>query len=127
MFTTGISNNGIIVINRGDTFYAPLYINSEDIISPEIYFLTALDKVYFAICEPNQDFENGVVRKIYTRANQIIDETNTLFGAVNIVLESIDTKNLLPGTYYYQIKLKIDNGETEILDTIVPKRKLVIC
>jgi len=121
MFSTGISNNGIIVINKGDTFYAPLFINIGDECTPERYILTEDDTVYFAICEPNQVFERGVIRKIYT-ANNLNED-----GDVEIILNPEDTENILPGTYYYEIKLRVVRGDQEIVDTIVPRRKFVIC
>lgn len=123
MFRTSISNNGIIVINRGDTFYAPLFINISEDEYPEQHILVGEEAVYFAICEPNQEFESGVVRKIFTKDDLTED------GDVNIKLEPSDTEHLLPGTYYYEIKVKIIDPDTseEIIDTIVPRRKLVIC
>lgn len=126
MFNTGISNNGIIVINKGDTFATKLFINVGGVASTESYSLSPLDKVYFAICEPNQEFENGVVRKMFTPT---VDEDGEL--EIEIKLNPSDTENLLPGTYYYEIKLKIvaseSNEDDVVITTIVPKRKLVIC
>lgn len=126
MFRTGVSNNGIIVINRGDNFSTQLFINRGESGTPENYVLSQWDRVYFSICEPNQPFEAGVVRKIFTHDN--VTEDN----AVEISLKPSDTINLLPGTYYYEIKLKLVYDETDaengfIIDTIVPRRKLVIC
>ena len=120
MFYTGITNNRIIVINRGDTFSMLLTINMGEPAEPIIYFLSPIDIVYFSICEPNQEFEEGVVRKKYTSDNQLED------GSIEIVLNSSDTEHLMTGTYYYEIKLKI-GGEEEIVNTLVPKRKLVMC
>lgn len=126
MFRTGISNNGIIVINRGDNFSTQLFINKGESGIPENYVLSEWDRVYFSICEPNQSFEAGVVRKIFTY--ECLTEDN----AVEITLKPSDTINLLPGTYYYEIKLKLvyninDAENGFIIDTIVPRRKLVIC
>lgn len=121
MFETSISNNGIIVINRGDTFTMRIAINFLNDIDLSDYEMGADDKVYFAICEPNQHFEEGVIRKIFTMADLDID------GNIKIELLPSDTYYVLPGTYYYEIKLKIGIGETAIVKTIVSKRKLVIC
>jgi len=121
MFETGISNNGIIVINRGDTFSMPISINIGTDANPDYYILTGEDKIYFSICEPNQDFNDGVVRKILTAA----DETSE--GDLELVLQPSDTQNILPGTYYYEVKLRIVNIENDIVKTIIPRRKLIIC
>lgn len=121
MFNTSISNNQIITINRGDTFNMSIPINGRKDIEIEDYIMTEYDRVYFAICEPHQHFEHGVVRKILTVDNLDAD------GNIEISLIPSDTYYLLPGTYYYEIKLKIGEGESAIVKTILPRRKLVIC
>lgn len=125
MFRTGISNNGIIVINRGDNFSTQLYVNKNTAGSPEPYpFIQDKDKVYLSVCEPQQSFMEGIIRKEFDPS---LDDDNNLI--VNILLEPKDTINILPGTYYYEIKAKLfsrDDEEDFIIDTVVPKRKLVI-
>ena len=123
MFSTGISNNAIIVINKGDTFTTLIPINFREDIDIDDYEMGPEDNVYFAICEPNQPFECAAVRKIFTLDDLDVD------GNVIIKLVPSDTYYLLSGTYYYEVKLKVhvSGDDTDIIKTIIPKRKLVIC
>ena len=116
--------NGIITMNRGDTFSMPLVINTGTKFAPNYYTITSKDTIYFAIEEYNQPFEHAIVRKVFT-TEDLKD------GDVLIKLTSKDTQFLLPGEYYYEIKLRhVENegeeNEEEYIDTIVPKRKFVI-
>ena len=120
MIMVSISENGIISMNTGDYFKAPLFINAGDALTPLRYVLEENDKVYFAILEPNQPFNFGVVRKIFTK-----DNLNTC-GDVEIVLETSDTEKLLPGAYYYEIKLSIVRDNKEYVETIIPRRKIYL-
>ena len=115
-----ISRNGIITINAGDYFKYPLFINAGSIMEPLRYILEGDDRLYFSIMEPNQPFECAIVRKIFTK-----DDVD-VFGDVEIVLESTDTQNLLPGNYYYEVKLLMKNGDNECLSTVVPKKKFYV-
>lgn len=116
-----ISSNGIITLHRGDTFEATLFINEGHQLDPVRYELDSNDKVYFGVMEAHQPFEYALIRKMYT--DEDVDEQ----GDVVIKLESKDTENLLPGTYYYQIKLEHTNeDESTLVNTVVPKRKLFL-
>ena len=117
--------NGIITMNRGDTFYMPLHINYGDKLVPKQYTLTSKDTIYFALEEYNQPFEVALIRKVFTMED--LDADN------NVVIQfpSEDTQYILPGEYYYEIKLRhIENegqeNEQEFIDTIVPRRKFII-
>ena len=117
-------NNNIITMNRGDTFSMPLHINIGTKYAPEYYVLTEEDKIYFALEEYNQPFEFALIRKVFD-INDVKDD------CVVIKLDTSDTELLLPGTYYYEIKLKhtyLDDNdiEQEVIDTIVPRRKFII-
>ena len=116
MFT--ISPDGIITLSRGDTFEAPLFINSGTRLHPQRYVLKDLDELYFGVMEPNQLFENAIVRKKYTN-NDVNDN-----GDIVIKFSSDDTINLLPGKYYYQAKLKSNNGAD--ITTIAQKQLFFI-
>lgn len=112
-----IAKNGIITLTAGDTFKAPLYIFSKKL---ELFKLTDQDTLYFSIMEPNQPFEYGIIRKIYSLKD--LNNDKSIF----IELDPEDTENLHSGTYYYEIKLRrVDNGK-ELVDTIVPKTKLFL-
>ena len=112
--------NGIITMNRGDTFYMPLRINIGTKIAPTYYEITSADTIYFAIEEYNQPFEFALVRKMFTIEDK--DEN----GDVIIKLKSDDTSHILPGEYFYEIKLRHDEENNEVIDTIVPRRKFII-
>lgn len=112
-----ISSNGIIVMNAGDTLKLHLFINKGTNLDKVRYKLKRKDIVYLSICEPNQDFNHGVIRKIFTKKN--LDK----HGDVLIELNPSDTENIEDGTYFYEIKIKLGNGN---IDTIVPKRKFFI-
>ena len=66
--------------------------------------------------QPNEQFENAIVRKIFTSAN--LDSN----GDVIISLIPTDTLYLVPGKYYYQLKLlTTDSNNVEQVITITPK------
>ena len=111
-----ISDNGIISLNRGDYFSVPLFINAGTVLEPIRYILEGDDKVYLSIMEGNQPFECGIIRKVFTK------EDLNEYSDVNIILESNDTEKLLPGRYYYSIKL-VSEG---IIDTIIPNKLFYI-
>lgn len=122
-----ISNNGIISINRGDSFTLDVFINLGTCIEPIQYQLQPGDKVYFALMEPNQSFEHALMRREFTNVD--LDEDDF----VSMKFDSEQTEYLLPGTYYYTVKLaraeeSSESGEETkyTVDTIIPKTKFVI-
>lgn len=122
--SNNISLNNIIIINRGDTFTFDFTIYDEN--SPEgRYILKDDDALYFGIMLPHQPFEDGIIRKKYTKED--CDE----MGNLTITLRPEETLNLLPGTYYYAIKLhKHTDDEEDYIDeviTVINKTKFIIC
>lgn len=121
LYHANISANQIVTLNKGDTFVAPLFINIGTKVLPIRYPLTNGDTIYVAIMEAHQPFECAIIRKKYTK-----DDINE-HGDVILRLESKDTENLLPGTYYYQVKLEhVFEDKSNFVETIVPKRKLFL-
>lgn len=118
-----ISNNGIIQLTRGDSLKLPLFINSNTDSNPVRYFLKETDTVYFALLEPNQNFEDAIFKKVFT-----YDSNKTEDGDLWITLNPGDTENLLPGKYYYTLKLRSINqlDNTEFVRTIVPEKEFWI-
>jgi len=121
-----ITNNDIIKINRGDSFSLNVFINVGTCIEPAQYVLQPNDRVYFALMEPNQPFEHALIRREFTVED--LDEDDN----VDMNFDSEQTEYLLPGTYYYMVKL-VRKEETEdpeklntIVDTIIPKTKFII-
>lgn len=113
-----ISYNGIITVNRGDSFRLPLMLNYGTNLEPIHYKLCPKSVVYFAVMEPNQPFENALIKKRYTADDVDSD------GNVVIRFRPQDTQCVLPGKYYYQVKLQRFNStdpEDYETDTVVDK------
>ena len=118
----------IIKMNRGDTYEFNLTIDDEGSENGK-YILQGNDTVYFGLMEPNSAFEQSLVRK---STNDCIkfDKDGNFF----ITIEPEDTEHLLPGVYYYSIKLEVDheNGEGETYEnihkviTVINKTKFII-
>ena len=126
-----IADNGIITMHAGDYFEVPLFLNVGYGCCPIRYQLKKGDKVYFGIMEPHQPFEFALVRKVLT-----IDDLNENGDPV-VILKPDDTERIMPGLYYYEVKLMrvnleddgSDSEEPEIsdyIDTIIPKTKFWI-
>lgn len=101
--------------NRGDTIRIPIVINKNTYLNFERYVLTDSDKLYVALVEPNQAFEDAIVRKIITNKDTV-DE----FGNPILTFESRDTEYLLTGKYYLTVKLQQENN---IVTTILPMKE----
>ena len=94
-----ILRNNIVELNRGDYFACPLFINLGDKFRPKQYVLRPKDKVYVSIAEPNQVWEDSLIKKVFTRRD--FDKRK------NIIIELLpeETENVMPGRYYLEIKL----------------------
>lgn len=127
----GIINNQIIM-NRGDSFDFDLTIADENAEDGR-YKLQGDDAVYFGIMDPGQPFELAIVRKKFT-----IDDTDAS-GNLFIRLNPEDTLDLLPGKYFYSIKIHFDHDEIDLntglttgrridrVGTIINKTKFILC
>lgn len=116
-----VDKNNILSITRGDTFQIPLFINKGTDMDPLRYVLKDNDEIYLAVMQPNQCFETAILKKKFTKANL------NKFNDVLIRFEHDDTVCLLPGSYFYQIKGKIENeyGGFDVV-TIIQKTELSI-
>ena len=126
-----ISNDGIITLSRGDNCQMPLFINAGNDLEPVRYDLTKNDRtvVYFSLMQPNQYFENGCLRKMYSKENSLKNNNNNLwkineYGDLVIYFEPRDTLHLMPGKYFYEIKADL-NGDG-IINTIIQKTEFYI-
>ena len=117
---TNVSNN-IIQLTRGDSVRYPLFINAGSDMNIVRYELHDNDRVYFALMEPNQPFECALVKQIYSK-----DDLND-YGDIVIKLTPDDTAALIPGKYYYQIKLRkyIAENDYEVI-TVIDKTEFWI-
>ena len=76
-----IAFNGIITVNRGDSFQFPLVLNMGTNLEPEKYVLGSNAFVYFAVMEPNKPFENALIRKKFDNISifaQIVEKRKCL-------------------------------------------------
>lgn len=112
-----ISNNGIVTVNRGDSFEFPITLNIGSSIDRTDYVLGQTDVLYLGIMEPNQPFETALIRKKFTYAD--LDSDN------NIIIRfwPEDTVCVLPGKYYYQVKLQTIDEQTgrKDVETVIDK------
>lgn len=117
-----VSQNNKICVTRGDTFSVPVFINKGTEIKPLRYVLKEKDEVYLAVMEPNQIFEDALIKKVYTKKD--LNENND----VVIEIEHDDTRCLEPGKYYYQLKARLYNEEKDKYDinTIISKTEFWI-
>lgn len=126
-----ISRNGIIVLNQGDTFTFPIRVDLGTTMEPAPYPMAEGDLLYFAVMEPNQVFDDAIIKKVFDWT-----DFNAQQYTVDVHFKFSDTANLLPGVYYYSVKL-IRNHSLETVDgwtqtaepsvnTIIPKTKLII-
>ena len=70
--------NGIIYLFRGDSYTNPIIINVGTKLNPINYQLKQGDSLYFGLMEPNQSFEEAVLKKKYTYLNDTDSKGNTL-------------------------------------------------
>ena len=121
--------NNIIIMTRGDTYEFSLNMTDET----GEYTLQDNDVVYFGIMDPGQPFERALVRKRFT-----VNDLDAV-GNLNIILEPEDTLDLLPGKYFYSVKLHMSHDELDYntllptgnyvdkVVTIIGKTKFIIC
>lgn len=110
----------IVYLVRGDSFKYPLYINNGTDLSPERYELKDSDKVYIGITQPNQSFENAIIKKVLT-TEDVLENGDLLFK-----LDPEDTVCVCPGKYFYEIKLRTLVEDTYEVHTIANKQQFWI-
>lgn len=106
-----MSKTGIITATRGDSYTFKLFLNSGKRPIPIPYDIKENTDIYFALTEPNQPFEKAILKKKYT--NQDVD-----CHCLEVKFVPNDTICLMPGKYYYQVKLKQPNGTNGQYDVI---------
>lgn len=112
-----ISSNGIVTVNRGDSFILPIVLNVGNSMKHENYILGPTDELYLGVMEPNQPFEVALIRKKFCYDD--LDEQ----GNILIRFWPEDTRLLLPGKYYYQVKVQTIDSETgrKDVETVIDK------
>lgn len=117
-----VDRNNVIILNRGDSISFPVEILGGKFPDEFRMELDSTDMVYFGLMEPHQLFEDAIIKKVYT--SEDVNEE----GCIDIRIEPIDTVDLLPGTYYYSVKLSSYDREKDIeyVDTLIQKTKFII-
>ena len=112
-----VSSNGIVTVNRGDSFELPIVLNIGSSMNKFEYTLSSTDVVYLGVMEPNQPFETAIVRKKITYLDLNED------GTIVFRFWPEDTCCLLPGKYYYQVKIETVDKTTgrHDVETVVDK------
>lgn len=115
--------NKAITLVRGDTLLYEYKINIGTDVDVIPYVMKEGDRLYFAVCEPNQQFEDAVIKKRYeySDCSDYTDEEGNTFSVAPIKLSSDDTVNLAEGKYYYTIKLAKKTEDDYDVITTQPK------
>lgn len=131
-----ISNNNQIIMTRGDSDIIPVHLyygKERDYLTNNTYYVNKNDKVFFAIMEPNQHFEDAIVKKAYLIKDLDGRTYDKQSGTLYVRLDSSDTEWLMPGDYYYQVKLLKKDPFNENQpdyegrpDTVIQKTKFII-
>ena len=115
-----IAKNGIITVNRGDTFTLPIFVNLGSPLDPNILDLQQGDQVIFRIVRANDSFDNAIIEKIGTIEN-LNDE-----GAIEFVFNTDDTNWIEPNLYYYEVKVEYFRDDMINVKTFIPRTKFYI-
>lgn len=124
--------NNIITLCRGDS-----YSFSVDILDDcgSYYEMKGKDSVYFGVMEPREPFERAIIKKKFVVDNTVNTSGEIIGSVINIEIKPEDTVDLLPGKYYYAIKLHINHDEEDDLgntyhldrvETVINKTKFII-
>ncbi len=117
-----VTRIGKIELTRGDSCKFPIFINCGEDLHPRRYTLNDNDTLYFAVMEPNQPFEHAILRKVYTSKDEVTEAGDTVLS-----LSPKDTEYLLPGKYYYTVKMRTDleSGEYEV-QTLISENEFIL-
>lgn len=111
------SNSSMITHTRGDTLSVPIFINMGTYVRPVRYSLQPGDRLYFGLMEPNTYFEYSILKKVFDH-----NSPKNVLGDTILELRPEETEFLIPGTYYYEIKLQqFDENGKEYVTTVTPK------
>lgn len=117
-----IRKNKVITMNRGDYLSLKIELKSGNFPNETYYEIKKGDIVFFGLMEPNQPFEKAILKKELG-----YDDYDIEGGTLKVVLNPEDTIELVPGTYYYQIKvLYKDEAGVSHIDTALQKTRFNI-
>lgn len=124
-------SNQIIKINRGDSCEFTVKITEKTDPTTPYILVDNQDIVYFAILFPHQPFEKACPNLIWGYEPTDQDAKT---GEITIKLCPSETRRLVPGIYYYTVKLQ-SGGTLAILDddddpievrTIIERTKFIV-
>lgn len=99
----------------------PLFINQGTSLSPVRYTVNGDDKLYFALMEENQSFEDAILKRVYDE-----NSDKTKDGDIIVKFLSADTENLRDGRYKYTMKLQKYAGTSYNVHTVIPECDFII-
>lgn len=105
-------------MSRGDTFILPLVINCGTELNFKQYNLQDDEYLYVGIMEPEQSFEDALIRKRLNKNSPKDDDGNLLF-----ILNPSDTEYVLTGKYYITIKLRKITDTQDVVTTLLPMKE----
>jgi len=122
-------SNRIIKFNRGDSYEFNIRIPDKSDRTKNYILHEDTDVVYFAIMFPHQSFEHAFLIQGYT-----LEDQDPATGEITIKLVPKDTRSIMPGVYYYTVKLQIggtpgiinDFDEPDEVRTIIERTKFII-
>jgi hypothetical protein len=109
--------NNIVIHNRGDSL--ELKFPAYSLGAYASYTLEGLDTIYFGLMLPGQKFEDAILRKKLT----IKDDLSSL-DDLTFIFKPEDTLDLLPGKYFYSVKLWMKHPEIDS-QTNLPTGKMI--
>ena len=77
--------------------------------------------VTFAIMTAQQEIDNALIKKYYS-----VNSPHTKQKDLIIVLQPNDTMRLLPGKYFYSIRVEFDQHGHRCAKTIISKRLFIV-
>lgn len=112
-----IEKNFVITINRGDYLEKEFVFTTGPFLEEKPLVVNEGDIIFFGLMDPNQHFEHALIKKEFGKKDITED------GEFTLILESEETLDLVPGIYYYSIKLLTSDSK---IKTLIPKTKFII-
>lgn len=112
---------GIISTARGDTCRIDINVCCGELVGAyHMFEVGDGDSLYFGVMAPHEPFERSLIKKTFHKGD-LKD------GILTITLAPEDTEDLIPGTYYYSLKLrKRAQGKPDEIYTVLERTKLFI-
>jgi len=113
-----VTDNQMIYLTRGDSCTITLAVLSGNDFCNYRYQIEDGDKIYFGLTEPNQKFEDAILKKVFTKED--VDKD----GNIEIKFAPTDTEFLKEQMYFYTIKLA--NQDQSMVETLIDRKRFFI-